>query len=298
MKFFKKNIILTILLIILSGYIYLNYTKINTYDRNTNTKELNYINELYRSDNRVRNNYLNDKEKNIYDHMIKLVKSYTPSEVVDISKFDCSSYNEFANYLINATEALWVDHPELMNFASYTYTYNDKELTLRISYAYVFPTNDIIGTLRIENIVSKIKEETKDMSDKEKIMYVYDWMGKNNYYDTLFTQDSKNQSIYNVFVKGNAVCAGFAKASHLIFSQIGIESYIVSGYSTGPHMWNIVKYNDKYYFFDSTVAVSVNENNETWHYKGLDQSYLNSYKVDYPSWYPNIETTNMFEIGK
>ena len=297
MKFFKKNIILTVLLIGLSFFIYWNFTKINNYERNTNTKEKHFINELYRSDDRVYNNYLSAKQQKLYDYLIRLSKKYTPSDIIDLNEFGCNDYKDCANALIVSTEALWVDHPELMNFASWTWQYRNNELKLRMIYAYPFPTNDIIGVLRIENIVSKIKEDTKNMSDKDKIIYVYDWMGKHNYYDTLFMNDSKNQSIYNSFVKGNAVCAGFAKSSHIIFSQIGIESYIVSGVSTGPHMWNIVKYEDKYYFFDSTVAVSIDEGNEKWHYKGLKQDYLKSYKMDYPAWYPKVEENNMFEIN-
>ena len=297
MKFFKKHIILTAFLIGLSFFIYWNFTKINSYERNINTKDKHFINELYRSDDRVYNNYLTDKQQKMYDYLIRLSKKYTPSDVMDIDEFGCSDYLECANTLIVATEALWVDHPELMNFATWTWQYSNNELKLRMIYAYPFPTNDIIGTLRIENIVSQIKEATKDMTDKEKIIYVYDWMGKHNYYDKMFMTDSKNQSIYNSFVKGNAVCAGFAKSSQIIFSQIGIESYIVSGTSTGPHMWNIVKYEDKYYFFDSTVAVSIDEGNENWHYKGLKQDYLKSFRMDYPTWYPTIEETNMFEIN-
>ena len=116
------------------------------------------------------------------------------------------------------------------------------------------------------------------------------------YYDKAFMFDSKNQSVYNVFVKGNAVCAGFAKASQLIFSQIGIKSYIVQGVSTGEHMWNIVEYKDKYYYFDSTASVSIDESYEEYHYWGLDQSYLNSYNAHHDDWYPTIQATNMFKI--
>jgi transglutaminase/protease-like cytokinesis protein 3 len=167
-----------------------------------------------------------------------------------------------------------------------------------MDYSYILPIKDYIGILRVENRVSEIKEATKNMSDKKKIIYVYDWMGKNNYYDKVFMHDSKNQSIYNVFVRGNAVCAGFAKASQIIFSQIGIESYIIEGHSTGPHMWNVVKYKGKYYFFDSTVAVSINEGYKDYHYEGLNQAYLNSYTILNPDWYPEIERENMFKINK
>ena len=296
MNFIKKHKILTVILLLLSFYLYLNFTKFNNYERNYDTKGKNYINELYKSDNRVYETVLNDKQKKMYSQIIKEAKAHSTKTIIDLEKFDCADHRECGDLIDIATSAIWVDHPELMNFAGYRWSYRNGELILRIDYAYTFPIQDYIGILRIENIVSKIKEATKNMSDKEKIIYVYNWMGRNNYYDKTFMFDSKNQSIYNVFVRGNAVCAGFAKASHIIFSQIGIESYIVEGISTGPHMWNIVKYKDKFYFFDSTVAVSINEGYTDYHYEGLKQSFLNSYTISYPNWYPKVESENMFKI--
>lgn len=88
------------------------------------------------------------------------------------------------------------------------------------------------------------------MKDLEQIQYIYNWIGENNSYDTMFTTFAKNQSIYNVFMNKNAVCAGFAKNSAVIFQNIGIESYTITGYSTGEYMWNIVKLDGKYYCCD------------------------------------------------
>ena len=296
MSFFKHHKVITGILIILSIFLYLNFTKFNTYVKNTDTKDPHFINELYKSDNRIYKEYLTDKEKKMYDFIIKTSNSHITQVIIDLNEFDCSDYRECGNLIDVATDAIFVDHPELMNYAGYSWHYDYKDFTLRIDYSYLLPFKDIIGILRIENVISGIKEATKDMNDKEKIIYVYDWMGQHNYYDKAFMFDSKNQSVYNVFVKGNAVCAGFAKASQLIFSQIGIKSYIVQGVSTGEHMWNIVEYKDKYYYFDSTASVSIDESYEEYHYWGLDQSYLNSYNAHHDDWYPTIQATNMFKI--
>ena len=50
---------------------------------------------------------------------------------------------------------------------------------------------------------------------------------------------------------------------------------IITGYSTGNHMWNVIKYNGKYYYYD-----------------GLKQDKMNYYTIDYANWYPKIETEN------
>ena len=296
LSFFKNHKILTVLLVILSFYIYYNFTRIVDYNKNLNTNDKHYVNELYTSDDRIYNKHLTYKEKKMYDFMLDTIKKYKSSVTIDMNEFNCEDYQECGDLISIANQAIYVDHPELMNYAGYSWRYDSKEFLLRISYASALPFKEAIGILRTEKIVADIKEATKNMSDKEKIIYVYDWMGKHNYYDKMFMYTSKNQSIYNVFVRGNAVCAGFAKASQIIFSQIGIESYIVQGTSTGEHMWNIVKYNDKYYYFDSTASVSIKEEKVDYHYMGLQQDKLNSYQVHNPSWYPKIETTNMFDI--
>jgi hypothetical protein len=298
LNFFKRHIILTVVLLVLTGFIYYNFTRFNIYDRNTDTKDAHYINELYKSDNRIYNEHLTKQEQKMYDFLIKTASSHVSKVDLDLNEFECEEYTECGGLVDIATKAIFVDHPELMNFAGYSwhYEYDNNTFTLRIDYSYLLPFKEVIGILRIENVISDIKKATKDMTDKEKIIYVYDWMGQHNFYDKTFMFDSKNQSIYNVFVKGNAVCAGFAKASHLIFSQIGIESYIVQGVSTGEHMWNIVKFEDKYYYFDSTASVSIDESYKDYHYYGLTQEELNFYTVHYPNWYPKVESTNMFEL--
>ena len=149
-----------------------------------------------------------------------------------------------------------------------------------------------IGEMKIQRIIDNIKTETKGMSDIDKIHYVYEWIGENNDYDKTFTYMSKNQSIYNVFMKKNAVCAGFAKASQVIFQNIGINSYTITGNSTGPHMWNVVELDGKYYFYDSTVATSARTKETSWYYDGLKQDFMSSYTVDHAEWYPKIEKTN------
>ncbi len=297
MNFIKNHKILTVILVLVSFYLYFNYTRVVDYDKNLDTKDMHYVNELYKSDNRIYNDHLSKQERKMYDFMLANIRSYEPKIEINLGEFGCNDYQDCGSLVETATRALWVDHPELMNFAGYMWQYDPNTgFILRIDYASRLPFKEAIGILRTEKIIADIKEATKYMTDKDKIIYVYDWMGKHNYYDKMFMYTSKNQSIYNVFVKGNAVCAGFAKASQIIFSQIGIESYIIEGESTGPHMWNVVKYKDKYYFFDSTASVSISENNTQYHYYGLQQTNMNFYTVRNKSWYPEIEETNMFDI--
>ena len=292
MRFIKNHKWISVFLILLSIYLYANYTREGIFERNTNTKEKHYINELYKSDDRIYKEILEEKEKDIYDLLLETIKSYETSIQLDNKKYECEkNYAQCESYLRNVTEALWVDHPELLNFASLGWIYQDNQFDVKIYYAFKNPIKEAIGVLRIERIISDIQEETKNMTDKEKIIYVYDWMGEHNTYDNLFTYTSKNQSIYNVFLKKNAVCAGFAKASQIILSHLGIKSYIISG---EDHMWNVIEYKKKYYYFDSTVSVSMKKTHPH-HYDGLIQTTMKNRSLYYPEWYPKTEEENMFE---
>ena len=298
MRFFKKHVFLSFVILIASFFIYQNYTRTVTFDKNTDKKNNHYVNELYKSDDRIYKNYLAEEDQMMYDLIFNMAKKYQLKKTINMDKFHCSDYVDCADFIDTANSALYVDHPELMNYAGYRWVYANGKFNLSLQYSYYIPFKEAIGTLRIEKIIADIEEETKNMTDKEKIIYVYNWMGENNTYDRVFTYFSKNQSIYNVFVKKNAVCAGFAKASQLIFQKIGIESYVIQGNSDSEHMWNIVKYEDKYYYFDSTIAVSIKNKKSDRYYNGLKQKEMDYYTVKFPDWYPKVESNNMFEIEK
>lgn len=289
--FFKKKKLLCILLIIFSIFIYTNFTRLVEENSLVNKNDGHYVNKLYMSDGRVYNNYLDKKQKKMYMYILNNTKSYKRILKFNLSDFGCVDYDECTSLVNIAHEAILVDHPELINYAGWRAHYDyGGTYNLILEFSVNNKIAEIIGEMRIQRIIDEIKKETMDMNELEKIRYVYKWIGKNNTYDKTFTTFSKNQSIYNVFLKKNAVCAGFAKASSVIFQNIGINSYIITGTSTGPHMWNIVEYNGKYYYFDSTVATNLKEGT-SYYYDGLRQSYMNDFIVDFPTWYPKIEKT-------
>ena len=293
MTFIRNHKIISILLVIFSIYIYYNFTRpVEVNELVDKTKE-SYINELYAADERVYNQYLNEKEKKMYRLILENSKNYNASININISEFGCTTNEECSNIIEPAFDALSVDHPELMNQSGCSWSYDQSSFKLQLKFAVKNSLTEQIAIMKIQRMISNMKLATKDMTDLEKIHYVYDWIGNSNY-DHTFTYASKNQSIYNVFIKEQAVCTAFAKSSQVIFQNIGIESYMVSGDAGGPHMWNIVKYNDKYYYYDSTYAAGAREKGTPYYYGGLTQEKMNSYSMDYPHWYPKIETTNVF----
>ncbi len=293
MRFIKKHWILSILLCILSIYIYVTYTRPVELNNASNKNFKFYVNDLYSSNGRIYNNFLNDDEKKVYELLFRDITNREPTRKFNISEFNCKDYSECFAHLSKMVDVYETEFPEILNFSSLSWKTRDKQ-NIEINYIYAtgFGILDDLAEIRIKRTIYDIQKATKDMTDGEKILYVYNYMGSNFTYDRVFTYTSKNQSLYNVFINKNAVCAGFAKATQVIFQNIGIESYGVTGMSTDYHMWNIIKYNGKYYFFDPTVAVSIKDKNNNYYYKGLDQTYLNNYSLEHPEWYPTVEKTS------
>ena len=292
MRFFKEHKLLTIILLLLSVYIYLNYTIM----LESNTKKGKYyINALYTSNQTIYNKHLNKYEKMAYDDLLYNIKKRNQLIKVDLEKYPETTGEAVCDYYMSASDALTVDHPELYEFGYISALYDQDFLQITIFYSTHNKIMEEINTLKIQKIITDIKFKTINMNDIEKIRYVYEWIGDNTRYDHVFTHMAKNQSIYNVFIKNNAVCAGFAKASQVIFQNIGIESMTVHGYAGEAHMWNIIKYNGKYYYYDSTCAASIKDKSNKYYYGGLDQDSFKDYTTR-NDWYPKISEGNPFKV--
>jgi transglutaminase/protease-like cytokinesis protein 3 len=130
------------------------------------------------------------------------------------------------------------------------------------------------------------------MNEQEKIIYVYEYVAGHDY-DKLFTYSDSNQSAYSFFTKGTSVCAGFAKASQIIFQNIGINSYLVMN---DDHMWNYVEYQGEYYVFDATVGASyVNKKHKNF-YEGLGRTTVGENTGMFSNLYPKINDKPLKEI--
>ncbi|NLD50272.1 MAG: DUF5050 domain-containing protein, partial [Clostridiaceae bacterium] len=99
------------------------------------------------------------------------------------------------------------------------------------------------------------------MSELDKELALHDYIILNCKYDVenyeKNTVPIESHSHIGVFMKGVAVCDGYAKAMHILLSRAGIESQIITGEAVSSegwenHAWNIVKIEGKYYHLDVT----------------------------------------------
>lgn len=96
--------------------------------------------------------------------------------------------------------------------------------------------------------------------DYTKVKKIHDYIVDNTTYESNSETTPNGHSVYDVtgaLLDKIAVCDGYSKAFHELAIKSGLESKRVSGDAwndaySGPHAWNIVKVNGKWYHVDTT----------------------------------------------
>lgn len=128
---------------------------------------------------------------------------------------------------------------------------NKETQQFNIWYKYRF-TADEISSMNIasERAAREIMEQiTPDMDDYEKLKYFHNYLVLNCENDT---ESPYSDTIYGALVQKKALCEGYAKAFSYLCNLAGIENTIVTGETTVPHMWNMVKLGGNWYHVDVT----------------------------------------------
>lgn len=109
-----------------------------------------------------------------------------------------------------------------------------------------------------------------DMSDYEKIEAIYDYMTGNIVYDYENLNDvyyTLKATAYAALVNKTAVCQGYAVLFYRLALECGVDARVISGDAGGPHAWNIVELEGKYYLVDATWDATYAQN-------GLQYAYF------------------------
>ena len=283
----KVRVILYFILVIFMSIFnfYLRPVKGNPLIDNDYKNSSSYINNLYKSDEYFKNKLLKESDYHIYDEIIE-------NSVNDEYEVTIECNKECGEIFSNAYKAVYLDHPELLSFLGISSYRKEGTKIVYKNYESLGKIKSLLGTMRIERVIDNVRRDTMNMSDKEKILYVYNYVASHKY-DNFFKLSGVNQSIYSFFTKGSSVCAGFAKVSQILFQNIGINSYLVL---SSNHMWNYVEYEGKYYIFDATMGASL-ANNHAMFYDGLGRTTTGAQKGLFSEYYPKIEAkTTLKEI--
>lgn len=167
-------------------------------------------------------------------------------------------YDECANDIGTLTDA-----NELININNYIHPYNnyrrvfvtynsfDKvEINIEKSY------NDEVITA-IDKKIDKIMSEilTDDMTDKEKIIAIHNYIIETTDYDTEYLEanlndiDNPSHKAIGPLYYHKALCGGYADAMSLFLNKLKIPNYRISSEN---HIWNYVYVDNNWFHLDLT----------------------------------------------
>mgnify|MGYP002535627712 FL=1 len=105
----------------------------------------------------------------------------------------------------------------------------------------------------VSNVLKSLNLSNK--TDYQKIKAIYDYICSNITYDYVNLNDDSyllKHTAYAALINKTAVCQGYATLFYRLSLEAGVDTRVITGDSGGPHAWNIVKLNGKYYNLDST----------------------------------------------
>lgn len=126
--------------------------------------------------------------------------------------------------------------------------------------------------VKLNTIIDDIFKETitSDMSKKEQIRAIHDYIINHSIYDEERAEAIRNNRNLDIqypshkaigpLLEGKALCSGYSDAMALFLNKIGIKNYKISSES---HVWNFVYLDDDWYHLDLTwddPVVSTHEN--------------------------------------
>lgn len=107
---------------------------------------------------------------------------------------------------------------------------------------------------KVDAILAQITNS--DMSDRQKVDAVVQWMCAHISYDYNFGsnnyRDGRDKYAEYVIDDGLAVCEGYANVFEAFMFRLGIPCTNNSGHAKGPHAWNSVKIDGNWYVIDVT----------------------------------------------
>lgn len=115
---------------------------------------------------------------------------------------------------------------------------------------------DLENNRTTDDIISEIIKP--NMSDKEKISSIVEYVLNHIEYDISQARDSNANPLNCVFDDGKAVCISYAYLTQVLLDKAHVKSYLVTSDS---HAWNMVNIDGKYYYVDTTGMDSLEFNN-------------------------------------
>lgn len=280
MKFLKKNII-PFFCILLIGIVLLNVDAISDSIANSlerNPRVLTEPGNVYKKDDDFI--YVQNTDDFVplsYNDILNIYYTilnngyenftfYCPSEYKDCTKAvaEISNNPETLSYISNFVHP-FNSFSDDEKSPTTTEIYESGEINITVHYLY---TEEEKQTLN-KKVNDVLKEVIKtNMSEKDKIKAVHDYIIEHSKYDTNDKYPNDNNKATGPLLYGYATCSGYTDAMALFLEKLGIKNFKVAtkfiSEDTEGHIWNAVFLDNKWLHLDLTwddpVDTSKNEN--------------------------------------
>ena len=220
-----------------------NFTYVNNYqDVNIKSKKdlINFLYFTLNSGTPHIERYIDKSYDNYYQEIEDLLKSNSLNDLISIINDFVHPFNSCSsiNIIYGKNHSISIDVNKI---------YSEEEIII---------LNDIVDNIINNNI-------TDDMTDKEKIKVIHDYIINHTEYDRLKYENIddntyKSSTAYGVLVEGFGTCSGYADTIAIFLNKLGIVNFKIS---TDDHIWNLVKLDNKWYHLDTTWDDPISQNN-------------------------------------
>ena len=150
-----------------------------------------------------------------------------------------------------------LDHPQIFYTVNFKYHYYEDSENVEMIPEYIFPKNKIMDHQKaMDARVKKLARQAEKMNEKEKELFIHDFICQNVHYDKL--KKPYSHEIIGPLGQGVGVCEGIAKSVKILCDALGIWCIIAVSDSNPEkkikyrHAWNVIHIGGKYYHLDAT----------------------------------------------
>lgn len=170
--------------------------------------------------------------------------------------------------LSNIYFLLRLDCPELFYSVKFSYRYYPDSENVEFIPEYLFQKSKLLDHKNaMEARVKKLARQAEKLSEKEKELFIHDFICENVRYDKL--KKAYSHEIIGPLGQGVGVCEGIAKAVKILCDALGIWCIIAISEANPEkkikyrHAWNVIRIENKYYHLDATFDNSLGKSGMT-----------------------------------
>lgn len=213
--------------------------------------------------------HMSDEDENYYRKLMDAMLSYKD----DVTLCDDTEKNEY-----------YIDLLKQSPYFFFVKDYSISDNTVHFSYAFTKEEqNKKLSFIDSKFLYIVNSDASKEDNTLDKILNTYSAVARLMTYDHEQTENKQLDSplfkypadeIYNALLTEKSVCYGFAYTLRFSLLLLGIDCFCVYGpcrYHGEGHMWNIFKYNDKFYTCDAAWDRAEDEYVKLYHFGKTDK---------------------------